>query len=96
MIQNQADRDALENAVMAIDAVVRTAMLARTVLIDRLEADPVANPGSDRAATFGVEVRDLPSCDHEQTKIIPSMGDTVTSICYACNIILKDGVPQDA
>lgn len=91
---NQADKNALENAVMAIDAVVRTAMLARTVLIDRLEADPVASPGSDPSATFGPP-KNLPACTHEQVKEIPSMGDTVTAICYACDALLKDGVVQE-
>lgn len=92
------DIAALEDAKAALETSVRVSMLARSAIVARLEAaQKDLMPENDPTATFGApapEAAAEEACQHLQTKVIPSMGDTETSICYRCNVMLKDGVPQ--
>lgn len=80
------DTRALENALAAIETCVNTLMLARTVILDRLEDAPLSKPAAD--ATMGDTSSD-PECEHLKTKAVGTMGRSV-EICRDCGAIFGD------
>ena len=100
MMLSKEDIEALEDAKEALETSVRVSMLARKLIVERLdEALKASSTEDDPESTFGAPEPGeaaQEACHHIRTKEIPSMGDTVTSICYDCNATLKDGVAEDA
>lgn len=87
MSDHVKDKEALENALLAIDGSVRTLLMARTIIEDRLTADRSEDaPNKDPFDTMG-GTPDLPNCEHLNCTEKLTMGKTWW-LCQDCKTMI--------
>lgn len=79
MPRSKEDAKALDDALGAIDGALQTLLMARTIILDRVESTA---PKQDPLATMAARQK-ADKCEHQSTMDTQTMG-TVVSFCMDC------------